>query len=56
MLEEKRQEAITLFGAELVSQVIELVSISDADGAYSMYEDLGYFEHAECISFMYFED
>jgi hypothetical protein len=56
MLEEKRQEAITLFGAELVSQVIEVVTMSDPDGAYSLYEDLGHFEHAECVSFLYFED
>jgi len=56
MSELKLQEAITLFGAELVNQVIEIVDMSDADSAYSLYEDLGHFEHAECISLLYFED
>jgi hypothetical protein len=53
---EKIQEAIEEFGQEIVNEVIEIVYLSDPDGAYSMFEDMGKYEHAECISMIYFED
>ena len=37
----KTQEVIEEFGADLVYEVIEIVSMSDADGAYTMFEDMG---------------
>jgi len=49
------QEAITLFGKQIVNEVIEIVEMSDADGAWSLFNDQGMFEHAECVEFLYFE-
>ena len=51
----KIQDAIHEFGANIVHEVIEVVSISDSDGAYSMFEDMGMFEHQACVEMLYFE-
>lgn len=56
MTKELLEEAITLFGQDTVGIVREVVEMSDADGAYSMFEDLGQYEHAECVQFLYFKD
>ena len=48
------QNAITIYGAQVVSEVQDVVDISDPDGAYSLFEDMGMFEHAECVAEMYF--
>lgn len=56
MTKEKIEEAITLFGLEVVNEVMEIVNFSDADGAYTMCEDMGKYEHAECIQYLYFEE
>jgi len=52
----KIQEAVALFGEETVALAMELVAMSDADGAYTMLEDLGQFEAAEAVEFLYFGD
>jgi hypothetical protein len=54
-MKEKIQEAITLYGRDIVNEVIMLVEVSDADGVYSTYEDMGMFDHSECVSMIYFE-
>ena len=56
MSEEKIQEAKTMFDPQIVDEIMELVRISDADGAYTLYEDMGKYEHAECIEYLYFEE
>jgi hypothetical protein len=56
MIKEKIKEAITLFSLEVVNEVMEIVNFSDADGAYTMCEDMGKYEHAECIQYLYFEE
>jgi hypothetical protein len=56
MIKEKIKEAITLFGLEVVNEVMEIVNFSDADGAYTMCEDMGKYGHAECIQYLYFEE
>jgi hypothetical protein len=33
---------------------MEVVAMSDADGAYTMFEDQGMFEFAEAVEFLYF--
>jgi hypothetical protein len=53
--QEAVNEAIEIFGADVVYQVMEVVAMSDADGAYTMFEDLGQFEMAECVEFLYFD-
>ena len=54
-MKEKIQEARETFGADILSEVLAVVQVSDPDGAYSMFEDLGMFEHSECVEFIYFE-
>jgi len=54
-MKEKIQEARETFGDEILSEVLEVVQMSDADGAYSMFEDMGMFDHSECVEFIYFE-
>jgi hypothetical protein len=48
------QEAIRIYGKDIVYTVTEIVEIADPDGAYSMFEDLGKYEEAECVEFLYF--
>lgn len=49
-----RNEAIEIYGQEIVNEVMMMVELSDADGMYTMYQDMGKDEHAECVEFMYF--
>ena len=49
-----RQEAIKNYGSTIVNEVELMVDMSDADGMYSTYQDMGQDEHAECVEFMYF--
>lgn len=53
---EKIQEATALFGEEAVTTAVELVSMSDPDGAYTHLEDMGEFTAAEAVEFIYFEE
>jgi hypothetical protein len=49
-----RTEAIKTYGNSIVSEVEIMVDMSDADGMYTTYQDMGKDEHAECVEFMYF--
>lgn len=49
-----RNEAIKIYGQEIVNEVMMMVELSDADGMYTTYQDMGKDEHAECVEFMYF--
>jgi hypothetical protein len=53
---ERIAEAIKEYGREVVSTVLTMVSIGDADGCYTQFEDEGMWEHAECVEMIYFED
>lgn len=55
MSQELIQEAIACFGSTTVNNVIEMVSISDADCMYSTYQDMGMDDHAECVEMLYFD-
>ena len=48
--------AIAQFGEDAVFQAMEVVAMSDADGAYTMFEDIGMFECAEAVEFLYFDE
>ena len=52
----KITEAIDSYGREVVSLVREAVAMSDPDGAWAAFSDMGMFEHAECLEFLYFEE
>lgn len=52
---EKLEEAITIFGHFIVDQVNEVVNMSDTDGAWSLFNERGMFEHAECLEFLFFD-
>jgi len=49
-------EAVKIFGTGVVVDVIELVKVADADGVYTTFEDMGMYEHAECLSYLFWED
>ena len=53
--QEKIDAAIAQFGEDAVYQAMEVVAMSDADGAYTMFEDMGLFECAEAVEFLYFD-
>jgi len=40
---------------EVVNEVRMIVEFSDPDGAYTTFEDQGMYDHAECVSMLYFE-
>ena len=54
--DQKVEEAIKLFGKEAVSFALEMVAISDADGAHTHLEDMGEYDAAEAVQFIYFEE
>jgi hypothetical protein len=54
--QEKIDAAIAQFGEDAVYQAMEVVAMSDADGAYTMFEDIGMFECAEAVEFLYFDE
>jgi len=53
--QEAINEAIEIWGADAVYQAMEVVAMSDPDGAYTMFEDLGIFDQAEVVEFLYFD-
>jgi hypothetical protein len=53
--QEAINEAIEIWGADAVYQAMEVVALSDPDGAYTMFEDLGIFDQAEVVEFLYFD-
>lgn len=55
LTDNKIQDAISEFGANTVHEVIEVVAVSDPDGAYTMFEDMGMFDHQACVEMLYFE-
>jgi len=55
MSKETLQEAVNCFGLEVVNEVRMIVEFSDPDGAYTTFEDQGMYDHAECVSMLYFE-
>lgn len=56
MSKELIAEAISNYGDNIVREVMEVVSLSDADGAFSMFEDMGYYDHAEVVALLYFNN
>ena len=50
----RKAEAIKYFGRQVVSEVISVVKMSDPDGAYTMFEDMGEDEKAECVEMLFF--
>jgi hypothetical protein len=56
MTKELLQEAIDIFGSNIVNEVKEVVELSDVDGAYTTFQDLNKWEHAECVEFLYIID
>ncbi len=49
-------EVIGNYGDNVVREVMDVVSLSDADGAFSLFEDMGYYDHAEVVSLLYFNN
>lgn len=47
-------DATNEFGWKIVYEVRTVVELSDPDGAYSHFQDIGKDRHAECVEFLYF--
>lgn len=56
MINSKVQEAIKIYGSDVVEKVQLVIDISDTDGAWSLFRDMGMDECVECIEFIYFEN
>ena len=54
MKKELIAEAREIFGREVVSEVIAAVEISDADCAYTTFQDMKMEDHAECVEYIFF--
>jgi len=54
MSNELFQEANDIYGWSIVYEVKTVVELSDPDGAYSHFQDMGRDRHAECVEFLYF--
>lgn len=54
MSKQTLKEAIEIYGKTIVSEVVNLVYMADADGSYSTFQDMGMDEHAECTEFLFF--
>jgi hypothetical protein len=54
MSQEVILDAIQCFGKAVVQEVIDMVNVSDADCMYTTFEDMGMFDHAECVEMLYF--
>lgn len=54
-IEEKLQNAIGEFGEQIVNEVKEIIYISDPDSAWSLFSDMGQYDHVSCIEMLYFE-
>jgi hypothetical protein len=52
---ERIQAAKTEFGENAVYMALEMVLMSDPDGAYTLLEEMGHFEASEAVAFLYFE-
>lgn len=55
MNDENIREARLTWGDNVVDDILEIVYISDPDGAWSLFNDMGMYDHVECIEFLYFE-
>lgn len=52
----KVQEAIKIYGSDLVEEVQLAVDMGDVDGAWSLFKGMDMDEWAECVEFIYFEN
>ena len=52
---DKVKEAVKAYGQSTVYEVMMMVDMSDADGMYTTYEDMGQFDKAACVEMLYFE-
>jgi uroporphyrinogen-III decarboxylase len=52
---DKFTEAVEAVGIEVANAAVDAVELSDADGAHSMFEDMGMFEHALAVEIIYFD-
>jgi tetrahydromethanopterin S-methyltransferase subunit A len=55
-MSELEQQAIEDFGAQVVSEVLALVEVSDPDGIWAMFQDMEMEDHASCVEFLYFDN
>ena len=54
-MSELEKQAIKEFGAGVVRMVIQAAELADPDMAWATFNDMGMFEHTDCVEFLYFE-
>lgn len=47
-------DAMEDFGPDVVHEVQSIVEMSDPDGAWALFSDMGMSDHVECIEMLYF--
>jgi len=47
--------AIEEFGSEIVDFTLSVVYLADPDGAWSLFQERGMMDHAQCVENIYFE-
>ena len=55
-MSELEEQAVIEFGTQLVSEVIALVEVSDADGVWAMFQDMEMEDHVACVELLYFNN
>jgi hypothetical protein len=55
IMSDLEKQAIEEFGAGVVRMVIQAAELADPDMAWATFNDMGMFEHADCVEFLYFE-
>lgn len=54
MSQELIQEAIQCFSSSVVNHVMEMVGCADPDCMYTLFQDMGMYDHADCVEFLFF--
>lgn len=49
------EECVSLYGQDIVNEAIEIVHLSDPDGAYTMFKDMGQYDHQEVVEILFFD-
>lgn len=52
---EKIKQAISEYGEDVVDDVLQIVEVSDPDGAYTFFQDENLDAHAEVVELIYFD-
>ena len=52
--QEVMQDAVQCFGSTVVHHVVEMVGCADPDCMYTLFQDMGMYDHADCVEMLFF--